>query len=377
MMNGLFDHLLWSRVVLQYSQGEPAICHAVIAVSTLHEASEAAGEPVLLEDTNNRQHRFALSQYNRSIAYLNSRMSSNDPNIINIVLICCLLYITFELIGGKYDRAHAHLRKGVQLLYGRQDSNTARELFQDAVDSSLARAMMHLDVQGMQWGVSSLLEGLGMDDLEHLTRPKQRSVEIRSLAHGVEVRDHLMGEVCIFGWFAETLYNEDLPTNTAPLLQAQRLLQSRMAEFGQALEKLAEARLSDESTTAKEKRGWDLLRIHYLGISLRLDTSLIKSKDVMRARFAARFTDRLEQVKRVMDWFCGEEFSSAVHRPTLLMETGVIVPLFFICEQCGDPELSRQALSLLESWPHREGLWDTRVAAMMIRSKGAFNGHQK
>ncbi|THC87439.1 hypothetical protein EYZ11_013115 [Aspergillus tanneri] len=110
-------------------------------------------------------------------------------------------------------------------------------------------------------------------------------------------------------------------------------------------------------------------------MSLRLDLCLIESMDTIRANFAHRFVELLEQVELVTSGFRDERCSSSPRRPSLFMETGVIVPLFYICEESGDPELSRRAMEVLESWPHREGLWDSNVAATMIRSMGALNGN--
>lgn len=55
------------------SHQEPAVSHALVAVSVLHEDIEARGEPLVREDLACRRHRFALEQYGRSLAILNER----------------------------------------------------------------------------------------------------------------------------------------------------------------------------------------------------------------------------------------------------------------------------------------------------------------
>jgi hypothetical protein len=46
---------------------------------------------------------------------------------------------------------------------------------------------------------------------------------------------------------------------------------------------------------------------------------------------------------------------------------GIIPSLFLICWKCRDFDLRHQALNVLEEWPHREGIWDSRLFSIFAR----------
>jgi hypothetical protein len=54
-------------------------------------------------------------------------------------------------------------------------------------------------------------------------------------------------------------------------------------------------------------------------------------------------------------------------RPTLTADTGIIEPLFVTALKCRDPFIRRNAIALLESWPHREGFWDSALVAKLAQ----------
>ncbi|PIG86259.1 hypothetical protein AARAC_004671 [Aspergillus arachidicola] len=61
MMVSWFDSDVWQQIVLRMSQAEPAIYHAVVALSAIHEDSEKAGLPPGAVDIRNTYHRCAVS----------------------------------------------------------------------------------------------------------------------------------------------------------------------------------------------------------------------------------------------------------------------------------------------------------------------------
>ncbi|RSL95721.1 hypothetical protein CDV31_013779 [Fusarium ambrosium] len=60
--------------------------------------------------------RLAIYQYNKAIKSILPLMSANSIYDLHCILICCVLFISFEGLTGRYDDLLRHLRAGNQLL---------------------------------------------------------------------------------------------------------------------------------------------------------------------------------------------------------------------------------------------------------------------
>lgn len=158
ILAGDLDAIFWRVLVLQICHTEPAVRHAVLAISSLHEAllrissvpptgdsSKSAGpsSPQNCKNSTTHQHEFALQQYNKAIAYLleemkttNSEAGVDDTREINPTvcnglalplrrpvapLMTCVLFVCIEVMQGKDRDALIHLEQGRHLL-GQLDS---------------------------------------------------------------------------------------------------------------------------------------------------------------------------------------------------------------------------------------------------------------
>lgn len=115
----------------------------------------------------------------------------------------------------------------------------------------------------------------------------------------------------------------------------------------------------------KERRGLDLIYLHYTTFKIFLETGLTGESRSIYESYFDQFEQMLALSERVSNSFLEEsDFRS---RPTLLFDMGITPSLFLICWKCHDLALRRQALELLEEWPHREGLFDSRLLVIFAR----------
>ncbi|KAL5000765.1 hypothetical protein BDV10DRAFT_28268 [Aspergillus recurvatus] len=383
MMSGWLDHRMWNCLALQMCQSEPAICHAVVALGALQEVSETAGVPVIAEDMSNRTQRFALAQYTRSIGYLVTRMrsGSNDPHVRSTVLLCCLLFIAFELIRGNFDRGVTHLRNGLRVL-GTQKLNyhglyKTHPAFEQDIDRSLAAAMVHLDLQSAHFGLSETHTPLDIATLagSQVTRSGPSSMEFNCIQDACLVRDRTLHQIVTFVNFCETLSAHDLAANYTVLLREQQKQQAQLASFAQGLQHLEQKMLDLAALTPKDFRSLEVLRMHHKGVSLIIDICLIKDPEIIRDNYSERFSEVVDLADRITAGV-QEKAREAGPRPTLMMETAVIGPLYYIILKCQNKEIAQRALCVLEEWPHREGVWDSVQAAEMAReAMRAYKGN--
>ncbi|KAH6885433.1 hypothetical protein B0T10DRAFT_444714 [Thelonectria olida] len=105
-LSGATDPYFWTRLVMQFSNFEPAVRQSVVAISTLYEQVQADPEPkVRLQDS-----RLALRHYNAAIRELKSM--DNQP----LVLLVCVLFICIEFLQSNREAAIEHCKHGIAIL---------------------------------------------------------------------------------------------------------------------------------------------------------------------------------------------------------------------------------------------------------------------
>lgn len=112
---GYCDSGFWGRVILQVSNTEPAVRHAVMALGSLHEYFESQGTAIGY-DLKHKSLSFSLQQYNTAIALLSQDPSAGMRLPVEIVLICCALFISIEIPQGNYATITRHLLGGSMIL---------------------------------------------------------------------------------------------------------------------------------------------------------------------------------------------------------------------------------------------------------------------
>ena len=105
-LSGHFESYFWTNVVMQLSHHEPAVRHAVVAVSSLYEQFQDVAKTPTLAPTN----LVAVRHYNAAIKEL--RLARDET----LVLVVCALFICVESLQGNHHSAIEHCRSGIQVL---------------------------------------------------------------------------------------------------------------------------------------------------------------------------------------------------------------------------------------------------------------------
>ncbi|RAK97059.1 Zn(II)2Cys6 transcription factor [Aspergillus ibericus CBS 121593] len=355
MMVGYAESEVWQQLVLQMSQSEPAICHAVVALSAIHQEYEGKGMTV---KPDHRAHRFALEQYGRAMSRLCSRIQSNDPQVREITLMCCIIFVVLELLEGEYKNAFAHLRQGLGILDAHSGHTSATE-------RSLAQAFLHLNVLRSHYGHS---------DVSITIHPPQGSVaevvyervKIRSLSEAKERMLVLMNNIFHFQSRCYVLFRGDLATDIFSLSAQQGRLQCQLDDYRADLEAFVSIHSTRHAWTLREIRSVDLIQLHLETLVSLLGGSL-DTTEMGFDRYLPEFKRMNEFCERIISSF-RREYKETSRLPSMIMDMGFLPALFWSCVKCRDPETRRHAEQLLQVWPHREGIYDSHLVSLICEA---------
>lgn len=382
VLAGYFDSSFWERLVLQVSVSEPAVRHAIVALGSLHEFHE---KNQLLEadiSLENKQLLFCLKQYTKSICHLNRHIAAAKSPLVDIVLICCVLFITLESFQGNPDSTTSHLQNGSKILskWQSDQSHTNSTVFLD----DLLPIFTRLKVQ-----VKSLLanRSLLVDFSASISIPAP--IAFLCLREARNCLYLLLNDVFDFIQNDETYV---ILTNS----QDEEIFDETAAEIAGAAEEktsmFSSSRSPSEIDQAHEKRDriealllrwlstYDkfvsqssvkmnsqdlcaaiLLKIHYICSWLLLKTC--------HTRLETAYDEYVPYFGKVVA-LCESliKDSAPDDRNTkhldLWFDMGIIGPLYFTASRCRDPAIRRKAIELLGSHG-REGACDAEGAAVV------------
>ncbi|KAL8396347.1 hypothetical protein RB594_004668 [Gaeumannomyces avenae] len=104
------DDFFWRGAVMVLGQTQPAVQHALIAVSSVHEQFHlAAAGPSIA---------FATRQYNTAIRHMISKSAVDDERETGAILVVSILFATLEFLLGNHVIAIEHCRHAVLIFNG-------------------------------------------------------------------------------------------------------------------------------------------------------------------------------------------------------------------------------------------------------------------
>ncbi|KAK2002353.1 hypothetical protein LX36DRAFT_626963 [Colletotrichum falcatum] len=111
---GAGDTYFWTHVVVQFSTFEPAVRHAVIAISNLYEHAQGTFESgTSMRCQYDDQYYIAIRHYNAAIHDLRTTCTDDKQPV---VLLVCVLFICIEIMRCNRKDALRHSRHGTRIL---------------------------------------------------------------------------------------------------------------------------------------------------------------------------------------------------------------------------------------------------------------------
>lgn len=379
-LSGLFTSAFWDELVFQASAQEPAVRHAVIALSSAQKAEKLHRKSFGCHDEDDAE-RFTLQQYNKAIGYLREhRHSSQSAESTRIVLITCMIFVVLEFLRGRYQMGFVHLKSGIKLLsegqshqYGDQMSSIVLRSKDDFAQIALVDAFTRLSVHcsfykdNAQEVLISVREGNRAD-------PYAIPSVFASVAEARRILDRIYGRI--------QFLRQSYPSSSSSSAKGESPLSHTQDRILIDLKKWKSARdafirqLTSTHAHIRDRMCFEIMSLYHsmatimVSVCLDPDKEMTYDSDAHIHAFACILAgcNELPQQLRLL---AGQSPPPTASEPKCAgmgfsVEMGFILPAFFTAIKCRVPRMRRQALYVLRSGMNREAGWDRRVVARMV-----------
>ncbi|TVY65018.1 hypothetical protein Focb16_v015430 [Fusarium oxysporum f. sp. cubense] len=329
----------WLRYALPLAHVSEPIKYSMIAVGVAHRLfmarSVGYSQPWELK-------RLAIYQYNKAISAILPIMATQpSSSTLHTAMVCCLLFIAFEGLTGRYNELLQHLRAGNRLFHDASHCKSSSE--EHTMIEKLTEIFCRLGVESSSFMDQQSLSGISQwcfentmaDSISHpsFENLDQVSYELRQL----------------------DLRYQDKPWETEPSTDDLQSPGVKDAFFQWSLRFDAFVRDKGDNLPSEATAQLQNLRLRQQWWNLMFDT-FSSSEALSNPR---TFTLFLYAADTAAAPFI------AADQPTFSLDGDLVSGLSFIASVAQVDSVKARALSLLRSLNRREGIWDTRDVVEM------------
>ena len=344
-----FDKEFWSRISLQMAQSEPCVRHALIALGYLNKTETGSLKDARSGFMATSEQKTLLFHYNKAVNSLVQRISESSYSP-EIGLVSCILFICIEFLRGNYDTAFAHFNSGLKIISAFKRSqilSPVKSLGPSMIEELLIPMFIRMMATALLYGIpTEQVLHTSYYPLEIQERPFTSVLEAQSSIHNI--RNMAMLFIRNIG---QKLIKPRLITEED--LQHQKdILEFHLAWF-RALEELErKTTLSKEDAITANS-----LKANYYCTYI-FTACATHTNQIVYDQHLDGFKALINHARIVLDSIGSTSSSSPAANFTF--EIGIIPYLYFAASRCRCPVTRREAISLLERNPPREGLWDAQ-----------------
>ena len=372
---GSFVSSFWNTLLFQASLNEPAVLHAVLALSSVHKrgAINADGQ----RKTNNipnEQEQFMLQHYVKAISHLQPHFSIKDRASFRVALITCVVFVCFEFLRGHFKTAQIHLQNGLKILEEMQMLSNGndgilrlkpcRESTDDWIVEAFSRLHLQVELFKHAYQHSCLvLQAAGSET---------PALVFHSINEAWQQMERLLNKVFHLNHQGRQQAVSECESLRHPLalLEHQQRIRTELARWLDMYEAFKKALQGHRS--AEEEKGYQLLCMYHTMANIMADTCLRPSDESIFDSHTNQFVLLIRQLANF--WTAASTTSPVQALPGHLMDmsrsivdVGWIPLLYYAAVKCRVHRIRLQAIRLLESSSHREGIWDAKTAACVAR----------
>lgn len=367
---GIFDRAFWTVDVLRASHVYPAIWHACLAISAMHERLQLPDWTGADKETRHSRYKFALEQYNTAIQHLvkiaaRPRLTDNDQETI---FLASILFTGICCMEGDLTQAITHARNGLGVFYQRQgnrpsglrgDYRTGRVMSADALTTLTAH--VSLQVFDRTCVVDNPPPHIPPEHFQCATTPFTSTNA--AYLELVPIASTLL-ELCA----GRIVPGSRFPDRDAPALQ--HLRASYSEAFSTWETKFHEFLAIHDPTD--DVHSVLMIRLLSTGLGLYAYEQNNETPGLTRKQFEAftpefeRFVDLAEQV------FQGKERLESDAPPVFSFSLALLKFVFYVGRVCRSTELRKRVIAMLRANPRRDGVWDSYMLALVLQEITQF-----
>ncbi|PYH84636.1 hypothetical protein BO82DRAFT_429966 [Aspergillus uvarum CBS 121591] len=372
---GFYDSSLWQQVIFRLCYQEPAIYHAVVALGAVNQANEIAGciprpgqSTVHLQNT---WYQFALEQSARAITLLNRRRMSQDPQLQEVILVCCLLFVICELLHGNRNRANFHIQGGLQILHVMkiQRQITGLELCQEtaiagpsgprfSVENCVVEMFLKLQESSVFYGTENPLD---FDSHFVFGQPYEKYMQhFQSLGHAKRVLKPLTQANFLFTALYLKASDNYIREDYASLQHRQLLLLSYFHRFLCQFEIFCAREYPDSadgtSRLNKEQREAELIKLSCRQGILASKVALYYKSELWPESLTHECEALIIASETAMARFGGEY-------PAVTADLAIMPALIISIFRCPDYGVRARGVAAIRSWRSEEGFMSATLTS--------------
>lgn len=387
-----YASILWDHLVLQACERESSIFHAVVALGALDASvrrAQSCIKPAYRAQQYRRDehYRFSLQQYSTAVKQMRQGIETGKHDL-RTALIASILLITFETYHGNQELALTQIESSVQLL---ENWSTKSEISNgervsspapDTVDDELVQAFDRLEVEAIVFRDTLPLE-------QHQLRKDLRSAAIQNMPERFDNID----EAAVYGkltsrraWHFLCMvwsYDGHTPRPDYNMCLFDRIKGSRTpqacADRDKHLEEVDRFNsvvtpLIERVDIMNDRKAWliaQCMQIFFVSLRIGLENCFQKD-EVSYDSFAPQFREILSISKSIVN----------THENTFFIPTSqVVLGLALIAQKCRDPDMRREAITLLRRMARREVFRDSVILARIcewivgVEEEGMVNSY--
>jgi hypothetical protein len=376
---GPFETEFWTRYVPQIGYGDPAVHHAIVALSAFHRGlnnEQSTGKSIV----GSTYHKIALQHYGMSMRVLQSRNSCTDEDSLLGVLISCLLFTILGCLMGNYQSsALVHLRSGLDILGNLRTARASKSV--KGVHSALDKARLEehlvhifaeLELQAA-FVLSIRKTNSGDSPRQRLCIPSISNMELCTMFEAKHELENALSNILDFRQWSAPIRPSIKPSDDTELYERYKDLDTHLDRYSIAFQRFLSE--SQNTLSRDELHGAVQLKIKEKFARLVLDTTMLLPED--RGQLNHMHQSLLNMIESILDigsikpaepTSSEEPERNAIHS----MGVSIVMPLYFIVQWCTDMSLRSRAVELLSRCPREGGFWDSiilsRVAKQLLMS---------
>ena len=364
-LSGDFDGWFWNTLLLQATHQEPAIRHAVLALSSLCEQYDtkeniSSKTPPYVT----KEGPLALQQYNWAIAELTSAASKLGL-AVDVCLMTCMLFAYFEVIRGHHGSAMSHISSGVKILSELQPNAQ----WVEPASSLKISAIPYVDLQSFEVIFNRLnsqasqiagLPAMQFNSTDTEARAAGFSRDIPSAFKSVEEARNSLE------YHSTQCVRRSVPAThnpTANQLSMPRIYIDIFEAWQQALEAFLKNAGRSLSIAGKQLARVMLLNKMFLSVNVIVSTSENPLHVMHWDNYLEDFTQMIILAREIVEQGEADLPKDPRNQHRFSIGMNCIAPLYGVASSCRDPVLRREAVALLQRSHNQQGLWDANVAA--------------